>query len=152
SAIPHTVESSRDHTLVALPRPAPTNLPWMVSSLIGRERDVTAIRALIDTDHQRLVTLIGVGGSGKTRLAVQVGRDLLSTPAASPSRPGISFDSQARSGPTPTSGQGFADGVWFVELAPTSSPELLPRVVAGVLGVREVQEAPILDALLGFLR
>src|SRR5262249_57331327 len=52
----------------------------------------------------------------------------------------------------PTSGQGFVDGVWFVELAPASSPELVPRIVAGALGVREVTDAPILDTLLGFLR
>src|SRR5262249_8582124 len=44
------------------------------------------------------------------------------------------------------------DGVWFVELAPATNPALVPRLVAGALGVREVEDAPILDTLLGFLR
>jgi predicted ATPase len=97
--------------LVALPRAAPTNVPWPVSSLLGRESDLAAIRDLISVHHQRLITLTGVGGSGKTRLAVQVAADLLST---------------------------FADGVWFVELAPTSTPAFVPRIVTGALGVHEV--------------
>ena len=67
----------------------------------------------------------GVGGSGKTRLAVQVAADLL--PA-------------------------FADGVWFVELASVFQSGLVPRIVTGALGVHEVQDVPILDTLLGFLR
>ena len=111
--------------LVALPRSTPTNVPWPVSSLLGRETELAVIRDLIGTDRQRLVTLTGVGGSGKTRLAIEVATELLDQ---------------------------FVDGVWFVDLTPTSSPALVPRSVAGALGVREVQAAPILDALLGFLR
>jgi predicted ATPase/transcriptional regulator with XRE-family HTH domain len=118
-------DAGRDRAVVAMARPAPTNIPWPVSSLIGREPDITAIRALIADDGQRLITLTGVGGSGKTRLAVQVAAELLSA---------------------------FADGVWFVELAATSSPALVPRTVAGALSVREMEHAPILDTLLGFLR
>jgi non-specific serine/threonine protein kinase len=114
-----------DHGLVALPRPSPTNIPWPVSSLLGREPDLAALHDLIAVDRQRLVTLTGVGGSGKTRLGVQVAADLLGT---------------------------FADGVWFVELASTSNPEMLPQVAAGALGVREERGAPMLDTLLGFLR
>ncbi|HZO26813.1 MAG TPA: helix-turn-helix domain-containing protein [Chloroflexota bacterium] len=121
----HVVDANRDHALVALPRPAPTNVPWPVSSLLGREADLAAIHDLITVNHQRLITLTGVGGSGKTRLAVQVAAELLSA---------------------------LADGVWFVELAPASNPALVPRIVAGVLGVREMPDAPILDTLLGFLR
>jgi predicted ATPase/transcriptional regulator with XRE-family HTH domain len=118
-------DAIREHALVALPRPAPTNVPWPVSSLLGREADLAAIRDLIAVEGQRLVTLTGMGGSGKTRLAVQVAAELLDA---------------------------FVDGVWFVELAPTSSPTLVPRVVAGALGVREVEHAPILDTLIGHLR
>ena len=65
-------------------------------------------------DHRRLVTLVGVGGSGKTRLVVQVASELLGS---------------------------FPDGIWFVDLAPTSDPELVARAVAGALDVREVPGA-----------
>ncbi|HZO30988.1 MAG TPA: helix-turn-helix domain-containing protein [Chloroflexota bacterium] len=115
----------REPTLMALPRPTPTNIPWPVSSLLGREAVLGAICHLIAEDRRRLVTLTGVGGSGKTRLAIQIAADLLDR---------------------------FVDGAWFVELAPTSDPSLVPRVVAGALGVREAQEAPILETLLGYLR
>jgi len=121
---PPAAEAVREPTLVALPRPAPTNVPWPVSSLLGREAELAAIRALVAEERQRLVTLTGVGGSGKTRLAVQVAADQLDS---------------------------FIDGVWFVDLAPTASPGLVPRVVAGTLGVREVQDVPLLDTLIGFL-
>src|SRR5262249_9787084 len=122
---PLVLDADREPTLVALPRPAPTNIPWPVTSLLGREGDLAALRDVIVAERRRLVTLTGVGGSGRTRLAVQVATDLLDA---------------------------FVDGVWFVELAPISSPSLVPRVVAGVLGVREVQGAPLLDTLLGSLR
>ena len=122
--MPHAADAGREHALVALPRPTPTNVPSPVSSLLGREADLATLRDLIAVHQQRLVTLTGVGGSGKTRLAVQVAADLLGA---------------------------FADGVWFVELASTSSPALVPRIVAGVLGVREVRDAPILDMLSGVL-
>ena len=124
-SVPHAADANRDHALVSLPRPAPTNIPWPVSTLLGRDADLAAIRDLIAVDHQRLVTLTGLGGSGKTRLSVQIAADLLSA---------------------------FADGVWFVELAPATSPALVPRIVTRSLGVREVQHAPILETLLGFLR
>jgi non-specific serine/threonine protein kinase len=124
-ARPQLTDDDREHGLLALPRPAPTNVPWPVSSLLGREHDLSAICDLIAVDRRRLVTLTGVGGSGKTRLAVQVAADLLDT---------------------------FADGVWFVELAPMSSPSLVPQVLAGVLGVREGPDVPIVDTLVDFLR
>lgn len=111
--------------LVALPRPARTNVPWPVSSLLGREAELAAIRDLIAEEHQRLVTLTGVGGSGKTRLAIQAATDLLDQ---------------------------FIDGVWFVELASTTDPALVPWSVASALGVHEVQGSSLLDTLLGFLR
>jgi transcriptional regulator with XRE-family HTH domain len=124
-ALPRPAEVGGESGLLALPRPTPTNIPWPISSLIGRERDIVALGTWIAQDRQRLVTLTGVGGSGKTRLALQVAAGLL--PA-------------------------FADGVWFVDLAPASSPELVPRVVTGALGVREGPGASLLDALLSFLR
>jgi hypothetical protein len=67
----------------------PNNLPQQVSSFVGRERALAEVRALL-TDT-RLLTLVGVGGLGKTRLSLQVGAEVLDD---------------------------YADGVWFVELAP----------------------------------
>jgi non-specific serine/threonine protein kinase len=118
-------QAVREPALVALPRPTPTNVPWPVSSLLGREAELGAIRDLVAVDRQRLVTLTGVGGSGKTRLAIQVAHELLDA---------------------------FPDGVWFVELAPAADAALVSRGVANVLGVHEVLGTPLLDTLLGFLR
>jgi predicted ATPase/transcriptional regulator with XRE-family HTH domain len=94
-------------TILPLPNPAPRhNLPLSLASFVGRETELEAIRtALADA---RLVTLVGAGGSGKSRLAVEVGR-------------GLTAD--------------YPDGVWLVELAPLADPELLPHVVAGALGL-----------------
>jgi non-specific serine/threonine protein kinase len=121
----HNAADDREPVLMALPRPSPTTIPRPVTSLLGREVDLAAVRDLIVGEHRRLVTLTGVGGSGKTRLAIQVAADLLDV---------------------------FVDGIWFVELASISSPVLVPRVVAGTLGVREVQGASLVDTLLGALR
>ena len=84
----------------------PTNLPTERSSFIGREADISAIRAHLA--DQRLITLTGVGGSGKTRLALQVGALELSN---------------------------FADGVFFVDLAPVSDAALLASTVASACGL-----------------
>lgn len=84
----------------------PGNLPVQATSFIGREAEVAELGALVQA--HRFVTLIGVGGVGKTRLAVQVAAEMTSK---------------------------FADGVWFVELAPVGDPVALPNVVATALGV-----------------
>ena len=84
----------------------PGNLPVQTTSFIGRHAEVAELGALL-LEH-RLVTLIGVGGVGKTRLGVQVAAELTSK---------------------------FADGVWFVELAPVGDPAALPDAVATALGV-----------------
>ena len=76
-------------------------------------------------DAHRLVTLIGVGGTGKTRLMRQVAADLLGR---------------------------RADGVWLVELAPVASPDLIVREVGRALGVPDEAGQPILDTLVDFLR
>jgi predicted ATPase/DNA-binding CsgD family transcriptional regulator len=85
-----------------------TNLPAQVSSFIGREAELAAVRDLVG--GSRLVTLTGAGGAGKTRLALQVAAGLLG---------------------------GTGDGVWFADLAPLSDPGLVAATVAGVLGVRQ---------------
>ncbi len=86
----------------------PNNLPLQLTSFIGREHEIAELRALVPTT--RLLTLTGVGGTGKTRLALQVAAEML---------------------------EEYSDGVWFVELAPLEKPELVPQAVATALGVRE---------------
>jgi predicted ATPase/class 3 adenylate cyclase len=99
------------------------NLPTQMTTFIGREKEMTEIKEAIQ-DH-RLVTLTGAGGTGKTRLALQVAADLLDQ---------------------------FPDGVWFVELAQIADPELIPQTI---LTATEVQIQPgrsALDSLIDFLR
>ena len=86
----------------------PNNLPQQVTSFIGREQEVPAIEALLQKG--RLVTLVGTGGAGKSRLSLQVAADLLG---------------------------GFPDGVWLVELAPLSDPASVAQAVAAAVSVRE---------------
>src|SRR6266850_667435 len=94
-------------------RPSPmTNLPETVSELIGREAELRAVTALA-TEH-RLVSLVGAGGIGKTRLGLEVARHLLPR---------------------------FPDGVFVAELGPLSSPELVPATVASALGLSHIAGA-----------
>ncbi|MBV9647461.1 MAG: AAA family ATPase [Candidatus Eremiobacteraeota bacterium] len=101
----------------------PNNLPQQVSSFVGRDDEVAEITALVNA--HRLVTLVGTGGVGKTRTALQVAANLL---------------------------DGSADGVWLVELAPLSDPLLVAGEIAAVLGVRQRAERPIRQTLLEFLQ
>ena len=101
----------------------PGNLPGALSSFIGRRREMTAVAGLL-AEH-RLLTLTGPGGSGKTRLSLEVGR------AAQPD---------------------YADGVWLAELAALGAGELVPQTVAAALGVRERSDESLLDSLVGHLR
>ncbi|MGH3169141.1 MAG: hypothetical protein ACRDN0_25065, partial [Trebonia sp.] len=84
-----------------------TNLPAQVSSFVGREAELAAVRALVS--GSRLVTLTGAGGTGKTRLGLEAAAGLL---------------------------DGSGDGVWFADLAPLGDPGLVAVTVADVLGVR----------------
>jgi predicted ATPase/class 3 adenylate cyclase len=101
----------------------PNNLPQQVTSFIGREREMEDVKRLLETT--RLLTLAGSGGTGKTRLALQVAADLLSE---------------------------YADGVWLVELAPLSDVALVPQTVAAALAVREEPGKPIGDTLVEALK
>ncbi|TMP94254.1 MAG: adenylate/guanylate cyclase domain-containing protein [Verrucomicrobia bacterium] len=94
------------------------NLPVQLTSFIGRERERETVRSLIN-DH-RVVTLIGSGGCGKTRLAIQVGADLL---------------------------EQFPDGVRFVDLAPLSDPSLVLDGIATAVEVKLKQGDAKDDAL-----
>jgi non-specific serine/threonine protein kinase len=102
---------------------SPNSLPLQVNRFIGREREMTAVRGLLVTT--RLLTLTGAGGSGKTRLALQVATDLL---------------------------EEFAHGVWWVELAALSDPLLVPQVVASVVGIPERAGCTVTEALSDVLR
>ncbi len=101
----------------------PNNLPQQVTSFIGHERVLTDIKTLLE--NSRLVTLIGAGGLGKTRLSLQVAADALDD---------------------------YTDGAWFVDLAPIVSPKMVPNAVATVLGAREEAQRPIIEILCDLAR
>jgi predicted ATPase/DNA-binding SARP family transcriptional activator len=113
----------------AQPGPAaparPGSLPASPTALIGRETELTRARDLLGCPDVRLVTLTGPGGSGKTRLALEVAADLLDA---------------------------FADGVFFVSLAPIRDPGLIVSGIAQVLGVRESGSRPLRELLDEHLR
>ena len=100
----------------------PNNLPFQLTSFIGREREIAEITRLLPST--RLLTLTGAGGCGKTRLAVQVAATLL---------------------------EKFEDGVWFVDLSALSDPALVPQAVASVLSVPERPGRTLAEALVSFL-
>ena len=99
------------------------NLPADLTTFVGRQKEVTHLADLLGS--ARLVTLTGAGGSGKTRLAQQLAGRVVST---------------------------FAQGAWFVDLAPIADADLLAAVVARVLDVPEKTGATIEQALLDWLR
>jgi len=99
------------------------NLPLSTTRLIGRETAIDeVVGRLADT---RLLTLTGVGGCGKTRLALEVGRSLIDD---------------------------YRDGVWLVELGPVVDPALVAPRVAAVLGIRETAEQSLAGVLASALR
>ncbi|HEY2135329.1 MAG TPA: winged helix-turn-helix domain-containing protein [Xanthobacteraceae bacterium] len=100
-----------------------TNLPASVSPLIGRDAAVAEVVSLLDT--HRLVTLVGPGGIGKTRLAFEAGRQLLAH---------------------------CADGAWLVDLAPLTDGALVPSALASVLGINAADSGAMLDRIAGALR
>jgi predicted ATPase/DNA-binding CsgD family transcriptional regulator/Tfp pilus assembly protein PilF len=110
------------HQMRSLPQ---SRLPAPLTPLVGREREIAAICALIWRPEVRLVTLTGTGGVGKTRLALGV------TAAAS---------------------SAFADGICFLALAPLIDPELVLSTIAQALGVLEQGSRPLLDRLQDHLR
>lgn len=101
------------------------NLPAQATTLIGRKQEVTALRELLRRADVRLVTLTGTGGTGKTRLGLQVAAEVLDE---------------------------FTDGVFFVALAPIQDPALVTSAVAQALGVREAGGRPVLEQLHDMLR
>jgi predicted ATPase/class 3 adenylate cyclase len=88
----------------------PNNLPVQLTPFIGREQELTAVQQLLRREFVRLLTLTGPGGAGKTRLGLQVAAELSDY---------------------------FADGVFFVNLAPVSDPTLVVPTIAQTLDIRE---------------
>jgi non-specific serine/threonine protein kinase len=99
------------------------NLPPARAALFGREPDLRRVRRALA--GARLVTLVGPGGVGKTRLALAAADGLL---------------------------EGYPDGVWLLELAPLADPGLVPASVAAVLGVREAPGRALAETLAEWLR
>jgi predicted ATPase/class 3 adenylate cyclase len=96
----------------------PNNLPAQLTVFIGRDAELSEVRALAAAS--RLVTLTGAGGCGKTRLGLQVAADLL---------------------------DGSGDGVWLVELAAVTDQDAVPAAVAGALRIPAQPARPVLDTL-----
>ncbi|MBI5567823.1 MAG: AAA family ATPase, partial [Chloroflexi bacterium] len=105
--------------------PATNNLPRQLTTFIGREREITEVKHLLHTTTSRLVTLTGSGGCGKTRLALQVGQELLAD---------------------------YPQGVWLIELAPIADPALVPQTAVTALGLREESGRSLVTTLIDYLR
>ncbi len=100
-----------------------TNLPISLTSFIGRKRELNEVKEKIKST--RLLTLTGPGGSGKTRLAIQLGTDLIDS---------------------------FKHGVWWVDLTALTDASLVPHSIAKSLGVREVAGQSLVETLAHFLQ
>jgi predicted ATPase/class 3 adenylate cyclase len=99
------------------------NLPESLTSFVGREREVGEVHHLLEAT--RLLTLVGVGGTGKTRLMLHTAREHLDQ---------------------------FQHGVWLVELAALTDPEQIPGQVASALNLREIPGRSLQDVLVDYLR
>ena len=101
----------------------PSNLPFQGTSFIGRERELDEVKAVLK--KARLVTLLGMGGLGKTRLSLQVAAETIHE---------------------------YPDGAWFLDLAPIRDPALVVSETAQVLDVREEPDRPLIQTLCAYLK
>ena len=99
------------------------NIPAQMTSFIGRETEMAEIKQTL-SEH-RLVTLTGSGGSGKTRLSLEVGTECLNQ---------------------------FSNGVWLAELAPVTDPTLVPQTLLSIFNLREDSHRSVLEVLIDYLR
>jgi predicted ATPase len=99
------------------------NLPAQTTTFIGREQEISEVKQ--ELEKHRLVTLTGSGGTGKTRLSLQVAVDLLDH---------------------------FQHGIWFIELAPLTDPNLIPQTILSAMGIQEQPGRIPLDALKEYLQ
>ncbi|MCQ4360474.1 NB-ARC domain-containing protein [Mycobacterium gordonae] len=112
-------ELRNDFPPLRTPRPVSAhNLPMQLTSFVGREAELARVRQLLS--DERLVTLTGAGGVGKTRLAVQVAAVVADE---------------------------FADGVWYVDLAPITEADVVPIAVARALGLADDPGRSTMDTL-----
>lgn len=100
----------------------PNNLPLQLTTFVGRKSEIDAVRQGLSSS--RLITIMGPGGAGKTRLALEVGDKVL---------------------------EEYPDGVWFVELAPLQDDAVLPQAVAKAIGLREQEGRKVTDQLADYL-
>jgi predicted ATPase/class 3 adenylate cyclase len=100
----------------------PNNLPTSLTTFLGRDAEIEAIGGLLN--EHRLLTLTGPGGTGKTRLSLEVAGRML---------------------------RRYPDGIWFVELATISDPELVPSTIAQTLGLPERGGRPPMERLIEYL-
>jgi predicted ATPase/class 3 adenylate cyclase len=98
------------------------NLPTQLTSFVGRERELEDVKRLLR--NARMLTLIGPGGTGKTRLSIEVASEMLDR---------------------------YSDGVWFVDLAPILDPFLVPRTTAITIGLRDEPQRSVTDTLCDYL-
>jgi predicted ATPase/DNA-binding CsgD family transcriptional regulator len=119
-----TLPESTPHDMTIVTRPA-SHLPMPLTTIIGREQERATVCDMLRRPEVRLLTLVGTGGIGKTRLGLAVANDLLAD---------------------------YADGVYFVNLAPLRDPALVIPTIAQTLNVNETARRPLLDLLKAFLR
>lgn len=118
-------DAAQGPSVLHLVAPAPpTNLPKDATRFIGREREIKAVTGLLRDPFTCLITLTGSGGTGKTRLAIEVGRSLR---------------------------HDYGDGVYLVSLASLAEPQLVMPAVAHVLGVRQAGTTDWVQTLIGHL-
>ena len=101
----------------------PNNLPFQLTTFIGREKEIAAIKTSLNS--ARLVTLTGSGGTGKTRLSLEIASELLKS---------------------------FPNGVWLIELAPLSAPEQIVTVLAQTFKLQETPFADLESVVVDYLR
>jgi predicted ATPase/DNA-binding XRE family transcriptional regulator len=122
AALEEAARRARGLRLQEQDAPPAHNLPRQLTSFLGRDDVVAEIRRLVKAAP--LVSIVGTGGAGKTRVAIEIALQLVGD---------------------------FPDGVWFVELAPLSDPDLVAHALAGALGIQESARTPLVTTLLAYL-
>lgn len=131
------------------------NLPGQLTSFVGRQEEIAELRASLLTTNNRLMTLIGEGGVGKTRLALTVAQSIVDSPLLSENKTGPEVNQRVQpeaSYPNPK----FPDGVWFVSLAGITMDgnysDQLTAAVAQAIGLQFSGHQVLLKQLLTYLR
>lgn len=125
-----SVQREVGETVRTVQEEATNNLPLQLTSFIGREREINELRGLLGSggeskNNSRLITLTGIGGCGKTRLALQVAAQLVHL---------------------------YHDGVWLVELASISNPANVPQAVITSLGIPKPRDGLEVEGIAKYLR